>query len=390
MRAGLIALLVLCGIFMAVRAQETEPPPYTVAPGLFDPAREDLGLRRAAGTRTSTVFCAEEGTDHYCNGVALVAFRGRLYAQWQSSPRDEDSPDTWVAYSSSADGESWSAPRVLAAAGSGGAMRSSGGWRTDGTTLVAFVNVWPAGFASGAGGRTEFCTSTDGEHWSELQPVRGDDGRPVCGVIEQDIHAYDGRLYVAFHLQPGLIVTPHFTDEPLGTGGWTAGALPHHAFQPPTSRELEPSLFARAGGELIMVFRDQASTYRQLAAVSRDRGATWSLPVPTDLPDARAKQSAGNLPDGTAFLVNCPSGTRERLPLAVTLGRAGRIFDRSFLLRGAAELPALRYAGKFKRRGYHYPKSLVAGGFLYVIYATNKEAIEVTRVPVAELENSGR
>jgi hypothetical protein len=368
------------------RAETPAVPPYAVAPGLFVAGREDLGLRPAEGTRTFTVFAATEGSDHYCNGAALVAFRGRLYAQWQSSARDEDSQDTSVAYSSSADGEVWSAPRVLAPAGNGGAMRSSGGWWTDGTTLVAFVNVWPTGFASGMGGFTECRTSADGETWSEPRPVLGRDGQPVRGVIEQDVHAYNGRLHVAFHLQPGLIATPHFTDDPLGTGGWAAGVMPRAAFKPPTSREIEPSLFARAGGELVMVFRDQASTYRQLAALSRDGGATWTQPVPTDMPDARAKQSAGNLPGGAAFLVNCPSGTKERAPLAVTLGRDGRVFDRSFLLRGDAELPVLRYEGKFKRRGYHYPKSLVAGGFLYVVYATNKESIEVTRVPVAALE----
>ncbi|MFT3830241.1 MAG: exo-alpha-sialidase [Opitutaceae bacterium] len=359
--------------------------PYRVAPGLFHAERADLGLTRAPGARTATVVRAAENGDHYRNGAALVAFRGRLYAQWQSSVRDEDSPDTWVAYSGSADGEIWSQPRVLAPASAGGALRSSGGWWTDGTMLVAFVNVWPSGFASGRGGHTEFCTSADGEHWSALQPVLDRDGQLVRGVIEQDIHAYDGRLHVAFHLQPGLIATPHFTDDPRGVAGWVAGAMPHHAFKPPTSRELEPSIFARDPGELVMVFRDQDSTHRQLAAVSRDRGATWTLPVPTEMPDARTKQSAGNLPDGTAFVVNCPSGTKERAPLAVTLGRDGRLFDRSFVLRSTADLPAQRFEGKFKRRGYHYPKSLVAGGFLYVIYATNKEDVEITRVPLATL-----
>lgn len=385
-----LAAAILCVVIGAkTPAERADSPPYRITPRLFDAAQADLGLAPAPGTHTATVFRATEETDRYCNGAALVAFRGKLYAQWQSSARDEDSADTWVAYSSSADGEAWSAPRVLAPAGEAGSMRSSGGWWTDGATLVAFVNVWPSGFAAGAGGYTEFSTSEDGERWSELQPVLGRDGHPVPGVIEQDIHPYGGRLHVAFHLQPGLIATPHFTDDPLGVGGWIAGAMPHSPFKPPTSREIEPSLFARTGDELVMVFRDQASSYHQLAALSRDRGATWTLPEPTDMPDSRAKQSAGNLPGGTAFLVNCPSGTRERAPLAVTLGRDGRLFDRSFLLRSAAELPALRYEGKYKRRGYHYPKSLVSEGYLHVIYATNKEAIEVTRVPVAELCSPG-
>ena len=149
MRAPSLAVLFLCGIAVAARAETADAAPaYAVAPGLFDATRADLGLWPAAGARTSTVFAATENTDRYCNGAALVAFRGRLYAQWQSSARDEDSPDTWVAYSSSADGETWSAPQVLAPAGAGDAMRSSGGWWTDGRVLVAFVNVWPSGFAS--------------------------------------------------------------------------------------------------------------------------------------------------------------------------------------------------------------------------------------------------
>ncbi len=372
---------------MIARADEAAPP-YAVAPGLFDAAAPDLGLRRPAEARTFAVFRPDEGADKFNNGAALIAFKGRLFAQWQSSARDEDAPDTWVACSRSADGgETWSRPGVLVAAGEGGEMRSSGGWWTDGAVLIAFVNVWPTGFQSGAGGHAVYLRSEDGETWSEPRPVLGRDGEPVLGIIEQDIHAYDGRLHTAFHVQPGLIAKPHHTDDPLGLGGWTAGRmdnLPHN--KPTTSRELEPSLFRAGDGRLVMVFRDQASSYRQLAAESRDRGETWTTPALTGMPDSRSKQSAGNLPDGTAFLVNCPRAGKERMPLAVTLSADGRVFDRSFLLRGADDLPPLRHEGKYKRPGYHYPKSLVADGHLYVIYAANKEDVELTRVPLAALE----
>jgi hypothetical protein len=103
------------------------------------------------------------------------------------------------------------------------------------------------------------------------------------------------------------------------------------------------------------------------------------------MPDSRAKQSAGNLPDGTAFLVNAPRGDRVRIPLAVTLSRDGRRFDRAFLLRGEVDRQPRRYEGLYKRDGYHYPKSLVWNGHLYVAYATNKEDVEITRVPLASL-----
>lgn len=381
--AATAALLSLCASSFRAKAS----PAYTVSPALFDRGQPDLGLQPAPSARSFTIFRAQPDGDHYANGAALIAFRGRLFAQWQSSARDEDSADTWVAYATSDDqGATWSTPRPLAPSGSRGEMQSSGGWWTDGETLVAYLNVWPAGFGAPAGGHAVYRLSTDGEHWSEPRRVLGRDGEPLAGILEQDIHGYAHRLHTTFHLPPGLIATPHFTDDPRGLSGWTAGALPHlPATNAKTSRELEPSLFARADGSLVMVFRDQASSYRQLASVSLDRGVTWSRPEITTMPDARAKQSAGNLPDGTAFLVNCPSGTRERLPLALTLAREGTHFDRAFVLRGTADLPPQRFDGRYKRPGYHYPKSLVAGDFLYVVYATNKEDIELTRVPLTAL-----
>ena len=394
--AALAVLLPLAGIHGTAWAQAGGHPvaapaaPYTVVPGLFDPRAADLGLAPAAGTRSFTVFRPDPGADRFNNGAVPIAFKGRLYVQWQSSRRDEDSPDTRVVYSASADGEHWSPPAVLAPAARGGAMHSNGGWWTDGRVLVAYLNVWPRGFQSGEGGWTEYLLSEDGEHWTAPQRVRGADGRPVEGVIEQDPHALaDGRILTAFHVRPGMVATPYFTDDPRGVDGWRRGVMANLAYEGASSRELEPSLFLRRGAEggecAVMVFRDQASSFRQLASESCDRGERWSAPALTAMPDARAKQSAGNLPDGQAFLVNAPNADKRRVPLAVTLSADGHLFDRSFLLRGESDLPPLRHEGRYKRPGYHYPKSVVWNGHLHVAYAVNKEDIAVTRVPLASL-----
>lgn len=390
--AGGLSLLIGLAAVGLVAAAPADPP-YSVAPGLFQARRPDLGLTPAPGTQTFTVFAPGETTDRFSNGVVLMPFRGRLYAQWQSSARDEDAPDTWVAWSVSDDGETWRAPVALTSSGEGGVMRSSGGWWTDGETLVAYINVWPDGFQSGAGGYAEYRLSRDGETWSEPRRVMGADGLPVEGVIEQDPHLIGGRLMTGFHLRPGMIARPFYTDDPLGLSGWTEGRmrnLPRNAsgaaaeHEKRLSREIEPSLFQRDDCA-VMVFRDEELSFRQLASESCDRGVTWTTPVVTDMPDARAKQSAGNLPDGTAYLVNAPNSDRPRMPLAVTLSDDGRVFDRSFLLRGAGDLQPLRYEGQYKRPGYHYPKSVVWNGALYVGYAANKEDVQVTRVPLAAL-----
>jgi hypothetical protein len=373
------AALVLIALLLTPALAE---PPFTVAPKLFDASRpNDLGLKPAPGAQTFTVFKAGEGSDHYVNGVALIGFKGRLYAQWQSSAKDEDAADTHVVYSMSRDGTHWSKPARLSA--QGGAMTTSGGWWTDGKTLTAYVNAWNADFRTG--GTALYRTSVDGVHWSAPQPVTGVDGKPVPGVIEQDPHALpDGRIVTAFHLRPGLKAAPFYTDDPNGLSGWTKGQMPNLPHTGAESRELEPSWFRRADGCLVMVFRDQDNTFRQLASESCDRGATWTAPVVTDMPDARQKQSAGNLPDGTAFMVHAPSGTKLRSPLVLSLSKDGRVFDRAYLLRaGPPSEP--HYPGLYKRAGYHYPKSVVWNGALWIGFADAKETVTVVRVPAGGL-----
>jgi hypothetical protein len=378
---------VLC--LSAAWADDHQPAPYEIAPGLFDQNEQNLALWAAAKTQTVSIFKPNSRTDKFSNGVVLLPFKGKLYAQWQSSSKDEDSRDTWVAYSVSDDGVRWSSPRMVARAGSAPQMHSSGGWWTDGETLVAFINVWPNGFRSGDGGYTDYRLSRDGRRWSRQRRVTGADGSPVAGIIEQDPHVLPGgRIVTAFHTRPGMIVAPFFTDNPLGIGGWRRGAMQNLPHDGKVSRELEPSMFLR-GSCVVMVFRDQAESFRQLASESCDAGETWTKPALTGMPDSRAKQSAGNLPDGQAFLVNAPRADKRRNPLAITLSRDGVLFDRAYLLRGASDLQPLRFEGIYKRPGYHYPKSVVWKDYLYVGYATNKEDVELTRVPLSSLMPAG-
>lgn len=61
----------------------------------------------------------------------------------------------------------------------------------------------------------------------------------------------------------------------------------------------------------------------------------------------------------------------------------GLHFDRAYLLRsGGNDLQPQRYPGKYKTLGYSYPKSMVHDGNLYVAYATNKEDVECTVIPL--------
>ncbi|MBR1443715.1 MAG: exo-alpha-sialidase, partial [Firmicutes bacterium] len=152
------------------------------------------------------------------------------------------------------------------------------------------------------------------------------------------------------------------------------------------SREMEPSIFVRKDGILVMIFRDQESSYTKRAAYSKDNGESWSEILETAVPDARTKQSGGNLSDGRAFMVGSPVDNKLRSPIAVLISDDGKYFDKAYLLRSNESDPEVIYEGKAKRKGFHYAKSYVCDGKLYVGYATNKEAVEISIIPEESLK----
>lgn len=381
-----IVFFFFCLAVTQLFGQEKEIP-FKVA-NLFDANQpETLGLSFAEGLETFTIFSPQETDNKYNHGVVLFPYQDRLYAQWQSSSVDEDGDDTQVFYSRSTNGKDWEKPMILTP-NVVGYIATSGGWWSNGNLLVAYINVWPEKTNTFKEGFTMYFTSKDGIHWSSPKPVTKILNEPVLGIIEQDVHALpSGRLVTAFHMQPGLITTPYYTDDPLGVSDWKAGSMENLPSKEGISRELEPSWFYRKDGAIVMVFRDQDSSFKKLASLSFDNGETWTVPTVIDTPDSRAKQSAGNLPNGTAFMVNNPSGNKNRYPLVIALSQNGFLFDKAFLLRsGGTDLQPLHYEGQYKRTGYSYPKSVVWNNYLYVSYATNKEDVEVTRVPLKSLK----
>lgn len=381
-----IRLIPLLLMALVSYSQENEIP-FTVNPVFALEKTETLGLSTANGIETFQIFSPKKNENKYNHGVVLFPFKGMLYAQWQSSALDEDSEDTQVFYSKSTDGKTWDKPVALTQKGKE-EIKTSGGWWSDGKTLIAYTCVWSKKTNGHKEGYTEYTTSTDGIYWEKPKAITNSEGQKVLGIIEQDVHALpNGRLITAFHMQPGLIVTPCYTDDPLGITAWKVGEMKNlSSTNANTSREIEPSWFYRKDGAVVMIFRDQNNTFKKLASISRNNGETWTTPIIIDTPDSRAKQSAGNLPDGTAFMVNNPSGNKNRFPLVITLSKDGFIFDKAFLLRnGGEDLQPMKYNGKFKRAGYSYPKSVIWGNYLYVSYATNKEDVELTRIPIASL-----
>ena len=379
-------------LFLFISLINANEVPFSIIPGLFDSSQiETMGLEYAPGIKNFNIFTSTNDTNHFHNGVVMASFKNKLYCMWQTSPEYEDSIDTVVVYSMSEDmGETWSSPKNLSNPVEG-YFCTSGGWLSSNYSLIAFINVYKNESFKKNGGMTQFRESFDGINWSEQNNLIMYDNSLFTGIFEQDPHILpDGRIINAAHFQPGLKLCPIYTDDPTGKTGWKKGNY-NYTYNGDLSVELEPSFFLQNDGTLVMVSRDQKNRNVSLAAKSDDRGETWSKSMITNMPDSKAKQCAGNLPDGTAFLINNPGrfftddGKNWRVPLAITLSKDGFNFMKSYLLRSGKDGDYHKPKVSGNSRGYSYPKAFIHEDYLYVSYAMNKNDVEYTRIPIKEI-----
>lgn len=350
----------------------------------------------------------------YAHHAALAAFGGRLYATWSSSRRNEDDCGQRVMISRSEDFFHWTPPvplldsqmgehseLVLTAGGMyvhDGVLRAYFGryeyppscLRTDaslpeGRALRPKAEDDPGHMHTAMG----VLSTRDGEHWTSprLLPV------PVVPNHGPQPTA-SGRLIVA-----GGTMFP-YTDDPSGEDGYQLTGIYGDAFgdDPPYDDSAAIELVTKARGwdapllcEGAFFQTDDGVIHMMLRSngpflwctESRDDGATYSEPHPTAFSDDKSKFHFGRLPDGRFYAVSNPVTGGGRNPLVLSLSKDGENFDVRYILRD--EPYEKRYPGMYKGGLYGYPHTVIAGGFLYVIYSKRKEAVEVTRVPLSAL-----
>ena len=141
-----------------------------------------------------------------------------------------------------------------------------------------------------------------------------------------------------------------------------------------------------ANGVVMTAFKGKLYCMWQSSPKDEDCDDTWSKPQITNIPDARTKQCAGNLSDGTSYMVCCPANGKWRWPLVLLLSQDGVRFDKAILLRSgqADDLPPRRYEGRYKTLGFNYPKAFVHNNSLYVCYSVNKENVDCTVISLAK------
>lgn len=349
--------------------------------------KETFALPYPNGIQRIPVFEPSKESDmKFNNHPQLVVFKGKLYATWVGHPVHEPSPESWVYYSYSDDGVNWAAPIRV-----GPDARASGGWITDGKILGCMLIV---GDSVNKTSNTEVIYTTDGINWSAPRLLLSN-----AAPSESARALPSGRQIIVCHgLGKGEFAGVRktrvmYTDADDIFTGWKEAALPdimpYNVNQKEkVARPVEASWYRRKDGILVMLFRDlwfeaKDRTWRLLYSVSYDDGASWTAPVLTNIPDSDSMQCAGSF-GRFCYFVNNPTPTRRRVPLTIGVSSDGEFFDKMYLIRSTPQ--PRRYEGISKTEGYSYPGSVVWGDYLYVSYATNKEDIEVSRIPLSSLK----
>jgi 4-hydroxy-tetrahydrodipicolinate synthase len=324
---------------------------------------------------TSAVCPAKRGDYQYACHASIARFDGRFFAAWSQGRINEDSPGQTVRYATSPDGRSWSKPRPVTPEPEGMRRWTNGGlWLRDGELRCLVVRYDRARYIEGeaAAGRCWEGLATETFRW---------DGSAWQGesLRVNDLYANEAprRLPDGRWLLPG-VDGRHNVVALLGdVGGWERVMVSERT---EALRLTEPSWLLEHDGTLRALLRDDGGSKRLFLAESRDSGDTWTEPVPTDFPDAQAKFFLFRLADGrSAVCCNpAPDETGRRL-LAVATAKNGGVFDRLTALRYDPDA-APRLPGMHKDPGFSYPNAVEVGGRLYVIYARNKEDVEVTTV----------
>ncbi len=378
-----LLVLVYCSLTACsgrVAAQDldvTQLAQVRARPGLFDQsARNTLGLPALKGEHVVIYMATKDGYK-FCHHSNLVVFNNRLHAMWSNGKVHEDANGQRILGCSTTDGVNWTDPEVLAAdpdGPTGPRAAVAAGFHVHADTLTVFYTSIIGEQPIDPRSTLYAITTRDGKNWSSPREI-------ATGLyIDGPRRMRDGRLLLSGQTadrQPRLM----FTDTVDGLSGWKPGIIPSNdIFTFP-----EPTWFQRPDGTLVMLFRTRSGHLRLYASMSNDRGETWSSPLETNFPDATARSFAGNLPDGTAFIISNPSTTPSkyptigrRIPLTLALSDDGINFERAYVVRG--DPTQMRFPGKSKLAGWQYPSAVAWRGWLYVAYSINKEDVGVTRI----------
>ena len=357
-------------------------------------------------SETTLLYSPVKGAS-YCHHASIAFFKGKFYALWSNGFEHEDECGQRVMLATSDDGVTWGKPVILVEpceVGSPDLCLTAGGLYTNGEKLQAYFGCY--GYKNAGEGDVHGRVGVMGKHFDTfLGHTSTVDGitwtkaeRMDCTTVPNHppMPTSSGRVIIS-----GGFLYP-YSDNPDGDGPFIDAGIDGGVFgserpwddsdsiQFVTKQNgwdcrliCEGSFFETDDKVLHMLLRSN-SEWLWLTE-SRDDGVTWTPPVKTGFSDDNTKFHCGRLPDGRWYVVSCPITSKgARNPLVISLSKDGEDFDQAYIIRD--EKYDQIFDGLYKGGLYGYPHTLIHGGVMYVIYSKHKEAIEITRIKISDIE----
>ena len=314
-----------------------------------------------------------------------LAFYDRKYwCMWSHGPVVEDKPTQHLRCATSLDGLQWTEAEEITGPSSREGFRyiARGFWVRDGRLLA---------IASQDEAKRYFGPSLQLLAW-EWQPAQRQ-WKPLGVMFEDAINNFPPQKVPGGEW--GMMCRDHERKVSMLIGGvkspldWKASPVTA-ARSPDGFRPEEPDWWTLPDGRLLGLFRDNAKSGRFYRALSADGGRTWTAPKKTNFPDATSKFFCLRTAHGFYVIIS-NANPAQRNPLCLSTSDDGVTFTRMARLPIPDELKdgefvaGSRY-GSTKYESFQYPHALEHDGQLLIAFSRKKQAIEVIKVSLDELD----
>ncbi len=334
------------------------------------------------------------------HGAYINYFNGKFYAFWQHGRIHEDACGQHIVYATSTDGMNWSEAKdfiPVKVDRYGNEMLSSplGTYVADGK-LIVYVTEFGydpnelknspdpthpvnADSAKKINRKLYVKYTTDGKNWVDGNDVASGGGNRDPKLIP----GLDRLFWAGFN-------SLAYSDDLTGLTNWVQAG--------PTLAQIKDA--EKRGGDSL--FLTEAATYKSADNVihllmrsntqylwvtsSRDNGETWGDIYRSNFTDDCQKFDFLHLPNGKILYIGTPgyTGYNFRMPLVAAVSDDGYTFDKQYIIGNTPYQP--KKTNTTKLGNYSYPSAMIKGEYVYVIYAKQKEIIEVSRFKWADLK----
>ncbi len=405
MKAFILGIFVICIIFFpasAIIAQNNSKPgspdePVRVLSDGIDMDVHDGRLRPAIGVENIQVFRANRTRSNiadkygwtYSHAPMLAYWNNKFYLQYLTNPVSEHQEPGMTMIITSNDGRYWDIPEpvfpiyflrpgYISSYKTGAAMmhqRMGFYVAPNGRLLVlAYYGEAPSPWGEYGIGRVVREAYKDGTYgpiyfirYNSLSPYNESNTTYPFYKRSND----RGFIEACDALLADRLKTMQWRDE---------------------ERVADDGFFTISGGSSASVYHRKdgvavAHFKNSYAALSPDKGETWSTPVQVpSIVTSGAKTWGQQTSDGRYALVYNPAPYgSHRWPLAVVTSDDGILFDNMLLVHG--DVPPLRFFGRAKDFGPQYIRGISEGNGdppgsdMWVTYSVNKEDIWISRIP---------